>query len=184
MRNLIRSLARLQGLRGRLLPSSAVETGTREVAREHLSTCVSLDLLPGTQSHPFSPSAARERPIPPLPLRDLLGWQCQAGRGQGEVLEWARGQARRSCGRGRPPAGSVIGPWEGRIRASVGTVPGRTNTLDAIYTIRAGPQQEPDLRSGGSESSLSPQEGLCTEGRADRLRETGGSHWGPPRLTP
>lgn len=48
------------------------------------------DPPPGTISPPLS-SSARERPIPPLPLCDLLGWQCQAGRGLGEVLGWAEG---------------------------------------------------------------------------------------------
>lgn len=65
-------------------------------------------------------STARERPIPPLPLRDLLGRQRQAGRGPGEVLEQAEeglegpvDKAGLQPGRDWPPGGEGHGQrWD------------------------------------------------------------------------
>lgn len=64
---------------GDILLGLGTETGERRQGQTPSWDPTSFFFLP----------AARARPIPPFPLCDLLGWQCQAGRkaggGRGQV---------------------------------------------------------------------------------------------------
>lgn len=79
----------------------------------------------------------------------------------------------------------MIGPWVGRIRASVGTIPGKTDTLWILIT-QSGPQTPAgnlsDIRMGQAVAFLRRTDSVPGATGQAVLGGLEALSWGPPRL--